>query len=354
MIEKSPLDAYRQAQQRQEAAAMSTANEGGEQISLSDYLVDTTLPFEMPPFSLAIDGVGVIPSGITAVCGKAKNGKTHFLNVIAACLLSEKRIGSMCSTTKLTAPFVWIDTEQSGWEVRLNVNRLFRTIGVDERTDAAKLGLYVYTLRELTVQQKCDAVKMAVDFHRPQFLVIDGVRDLMGDINDQNESIGLAEMLLKMTAALPTMTVISVLHKNDGESAKTMRGAIGTELLNKCNTLFECKKADGWFTVTNVSRQREASPFMFRIDENGDYAALNAADAAEMSTGITPAGVEIAIRAVLEKNPGGLRWAKLVAEVRRELGGGNEKAIKAIIKSINARCPILNIPNSAGGKYTLI
>jgi len=246
-------------------------------IDLEQFIVDTTAPAEQPAYRLEIDGVGIIPPGITAVCGRAKQGKTNLLNVIAATMLSGHEFGTMRQRLPVDK-ILWIDTEQSRWEIQNNAKRLLRTAGLDERTDSRQIGLTILSLRDVDVEQRQDVTVAAIEQFRPQVAIIDGVRDLMHDFNDVTESNDIMQILMSATVADDEMALIAVLHKN--ESTEKMRGHLGTELMNKCNTLLECSKENGVFTVKHVSRQREAQPFRFLIDENGNYAPGDAVVAA--------------------------------------------------------------------------
>ena len=245
-------------------------------IDLEKFVVDTTAPAEQPAYRLEINGVGIIPPGITAVCGRAKQGKTNLLNVIAATMLSGREFGTMRNRERVDK-ILWIDTEQSRWEIQSNAKRLLRAAGLDEQTDSRKIGLTILSLRDVDVEQRQDVTVAAIEQFRPQVAIIDGVRDLMHDFNDVAESNDIMQLLMSATVADDKMALIAVLHKN--ESTEKMRGHLGTELMNKCNTLLECSKDNGVFTVKHVSRQQEAEPFRFCI-ENNDYKPSDAVVAA--------------------------------------------------------------------------
>lgn len=245
-------------------------------IDLQKFIVDTTAPAEQPAYRLEIDGVGIIPPGITAVCGRAKQGKTNLLNVIAATMLSGRSFGTMRQREKVSK-ILWIDTEQSRWEIQNNAKRLLRTAGFDEQTDSRKIGLTILSLRDVDVEQRQDVTVSAIEQFRPQVAIIDGVRDLMHDFNDVAESNDIMQLLMSATVADDEMALIAVLHKN--ENTEKMRGHLGTELMNKCNTLLECSKENGVFTVKHISRQQEAQPFRFCI-ENNEYKPSDAVVAA--------------------------------------------------------------------------
>lgn len=317
------------------AAIINGAVERGDApsvlIDLEQFVVDTSAPLAPPAYRLEIGGVGVLPPGITAVCGRAKQGKTQFLNVIVATLLSGREFGTMRAKDTVTR-VVWIDTEQNRWEIQNNAKRMLRAAGLDETTDTRKIGLTILSLRECSADERCQVVQQALELD-PQVIVIDGVRDLLHNFNDEGESFGVVEMLMNATTN-DDLSLIEVLHKND--ATDKMRGHLGTELFNKCNTLLECVKDNGYFTVKHISRQREANPFVFRINEAGDYEPASAAAAA----GVIDDDAALAMCYDGDRDKG-LDFAQLVKLYAKHASITQLKA-KAIIKDkLNCHPPLI-------------
>ena len=67
-------------------------------------------------------------------------------------------------------------------------------------------------------------------------LIIDGIRDLMYDINSPSESTDLINLLMRWSSGY-NLHIHTVLHLNKGDD--NTRGHIGTELNNKAET--SCK-----------------------------------------------------------------------------------------------------------------
>ena len=290
-------------------------------IDLEKFVVDTTAPAEQPAYRLEINGVGIIPPGITAVCGRAKQGKTNLLNVIAATMLSGREFGTMRNRERVDK-ILWIDTEQSRWEIQSNAKRLLRAAGLDEQTDSRKIGLTILSLRDVDVEQRQDVTVAAIEQFRPQVAIIDGVRDLMHDFNDVAESNDIMQLLMSATVADDKMALIAVLHKN--ESTEKMRGHLGTELMNKCNTLLECSKDNGVFTVKHISRQQEAEPFRFCI-ENNDY---------KPSDAVVAAGVinDADALALCFAEDDGLHFDELIRRYKKFAGLSSQNKARQILK----------------------
>lgn len=201
------------------------------------------------------------------ITGAEKSGKSHFLAGILSVLISGKPFGSI-ECLERPKSIVWIDTEQSAYNVDALMRRVYNQADVYAGTPAADLGLHVLKLRPYDEAQRREIVAAAVERYAPDVLIIDGVRDLIKNFNDEAESFALTNWILQALDARPTMRILAVLHTNP--NGDKMRGHLGTELANKYNDIFICRKEQGQFKVKHGSRGREVhKEFEFRIDENG-------------------------------------------------------------------------------------
>lgn len=100
------------------------------------------------------------------------------------------------------------------------------------------------------------------------FVVIDGIKDLVTSINDEAEATMIASKLLQWTEERGIHIVV-VLHQNKGDN--NARGHIGTELINKAETVLSVTKSDQDNNISIVNpemcRNREPEPFAFEIIE---------------------------------------------------------------------------------------
>ena len=101
-------------------------------------------------------------------------------------------------------------------------------------------------------------------------VIIDGIRDLMKDINSPTESTELVSKLMKWTDERQ-IHIHTVLHLNKGDD--NTRGHIGTELNNKAETIFKIEKDKINSDISSVEamciRDIEFTPFAFYINEDG-------------------------------------------------------------------------------------
>ena len=217
---------------------------------------------ELPPmhFLFRIFGKPCFPRGeLVAVTGKAKSGKTLFNSLLMACCVNyealqvqrtpEERDGCwQCQPVRC----LWYDTEQSEQSTQdILRNRLLRMIGPcasppgeggpggDESSPA---NFYdIFNVRSLHYEERMRLFKTAVRKFRPALVVLDGVRDLMADINDGIRAQEVVEELMKL-AQETDCCLVCVLHQNKGAEDRNPRGWIGTELMNKAFEVYACEK----------------------------------------------------------------------------------------------------------------
>jgi hypothetical protein len=133
---------------------------------------------------------------------------------------------------------VWIDTEQSEDSTHeILCHRIGSLIGQaipDEQ-------YYVYNLRRDNWQDRLHWAEMCIVQHKPDLVIFDGIRDVVGDINNYSEAQTVLDKLLSL-ASWSGACIVCVLHQNKALEDKTLRGALGTELQNKSYETYECQK----------------------------------------------------------------------------------------------------------------
>ena len=200
---------------------------------------------ELPPmhFLFRIFGKPCFPRGeLVAVTGKAKSGKTLFNSLLMACCVNcevlqvqrppEEGDGSCpCQPVRC----LWYDTEQSEQSTQdILKNRILRMIEGDNNFD-------IFNVRCLHYEERMRLFLTAVRKYRPALVVLDGVRDLLADINDGIRAQEVVEDLMKL-AQETDCCLVCVLHQNKGAEDRNPRGWIGTELMNKAFEVYACEK----------------------------------------------------------------------------------------------------------------
>jgi hypothetical protein len=193
-----------------------TRSSGPERIKqLWETLMLTTKPDEVPPL-VSIDRCPVVgPMDHTLIVGKKKSRKSLLVVHLLAIFLKSRE--------NLADHVLLFDTEQGKSHVWKARDRIFRMTNQN---------IPIFYLRGQKPEFRRDFIRETVKNWpiSPKIVVIDGIRDLMSNINDADESTEVIVWLEKLIAEF-NIGVINILHLNKTDS--NPRGHIGTELQNK-------------------------------------------------------------------------------------------------------------------------
>ena len=120
--------------------------------------------------------------------------------------------------------------------------------------------------------ERREIIRYAI-YHTPNvgLVVIDGIRDLMLDINYSTEATKLVGDLMQWTSE-QNIHIQTVLHLNKGDD--NARGHIGTELNNKAETVLQITKdntlPDRSIVAPSIIRSKPFEKFAFRLKEVED------------------------------------------------------------------------------------
>lgn len=106
---------------------------------------------------------------------------------------------------------------------------------------------------------------------QPDLVILDGIRDLVNDINDGVMAQDVIERLMHLASELHCC-LVCILHQNKGSEDKNLRGWIGTELKNKAFEVYECTKdADRVFTwrQTDTRKYDIVDKLLYTVSEDG-------------------------------------------------------------------------------------
>ena len=233
------------------------------------YLLDLSADTADTRFLFNIGGVSTIPAGeLIGIKGRAKMGKSQFAYYLAGVMLAGEQRGNVSPLVKQGKILVF-DTEQSRASLQKCCRRALQLAG---RAMSANYDDFMpFTMRSLTPEERRQSIAQAIATEHPDVVVIDGIRDLLHNFNDLNESSDVIQWLLTLTAE-HGCTILCVLHQNKAKDDGNMRGHLGTELLNKLTDCFEVDKKDGCFTVTCTDSRNVPCPDVsFTIDIGGCF-----------------------------------------------------------------------------------
>ena len=172
---------------------------------------------------------------LVAITGKAKSGKTFVTSMLMACcqsrdVLEFQRIGDE------PLRVLWYDTEQSDESTQdILKNRVMRMVDGDGKL------FDIFNVRGVAWKERRDLLREAVTRCKPDLVIVDGIRDLVNDINDGVLAQEVMEELMHL-ATEHDCCIVCVLHQNKSGEDHNLRGWIGTELMNKAFEVYSCEK----------------------------------------------------------------------------------------------------------------
>lgn len=240
-----------------------------ELLKASRILADET--YQVPPQIMWVDNSTIATLGnFSASTGKAKSRKTFNVSAIVAASLGNKQVLKYkACLPEGKRKILYIDTEQSRYHCHVVMQRILRLAGMQQDVNAANL--VFYGLREYHPTMRLQLIERALEQEQGCGLVIiDGIRDLMLDINDPAESVNIINKLMQWSSVY-NLHIHCVLHLN--KSDDNVRGHIGTELNNKAETVLVIAKSQTLANASEVKplslRDQEFEPFAFKINEDG-------------------------------------------------------------------------------------
>ena len=242
---------------------------------------ETDLPPMQPLFRM-FDVPCFYRGELVADCGKAKSGKTFFLSILMAACLTQKAL-ALERLSERAMKVLWLDTEQSQQSTQeilkdriiplteLNLTEVQPPEG-DNQDSELNDSFFAFNLRGKGYEKRGKMVDTAIRTIKPDLCIIDGVKDLMTDINDAVQATLIMEKLMALAQEL-NCCIVCVLHQNKSEQDRNMRGSIGTELTNKAFEVFQCEIVNekSIFKVTHTysRKQKMKQKFLYRVNEQG-------------------------------------------------------------------------------------
>lgn len=100
----------------------------------------------------------------------------------------------------------------------------------------------IFNVRAEGYDQRLVMLEAAVHHYKPDLVILDGIRDLVADINDGVVAQDCIERLMHL-ASDERCCIVCILHQNKSMEDRNLRGWIGTELKNKAFEVYECSKS---------------------------------------------------------------------------------------------------------------
>ncbi len=223
-----------------------SADMGMDEHRLSDILLASQIKatdiYETPPQIIWIDNSTIATLGnFSASTGKAKSKKTFNVSALVAASLAGKQVlNYRAHLPEGKQRILYVDTEQSRFHCRSVLERILRLAGLPTTTDPENLDFFC--LREYSPSVRVEVIDYALRQNKGYGLVIiDGIRDLMLDINSTGESVEVINRMMEWSSRYD-LHIHCVLHLNKGDN--NVRGHIGTEMSNKAETVLVISKSN--------------------------------------------------------------------------------------------------------------
>ena len=211
---------------------------------------------------------------LTSIAGPAKSGKTFFTSMVMACCIRQQ-VMSLERIRKEPLRVMWYDTEQSRNTTKeILAKRIGRMIGHTDPTgrEFPDEQFFVFNVRAASIKERRELLGVAVATYRPDLVILDGISDLLNDINDGPRATELMEELLQL-ADTYDCNITAIIHLNRTGDKNNLRGWLGTVMLQKSFEVFNCSQVSQTETLSveqSVSRKfRCLDTLYYEIDQDG-------------------------------------------------------------------------------------
>ena len=232
---------------RSSQAKLSQNAKAAKKLSPHDELMQhrVTPETKLPPleFLFKMNGTECFPlSELVANTGKAKSGKTLFLSIVMACCMKQNVLG-LERIREAPIRVLWYDTEQSAQSTQnILCNRIIplsETSSISHLPSDLNDSFYVFNVRGIGWEKRRELLTLAISEVKPDLVIVDGIKDLITDINDGTQATMVVEDQMGL-AQTYNCCIVDVLHQNKSDTDRNMRGWIGTELTNKAFEAWAC------------------------------------------------------------------------------------------------------------------
>lgn len=123
-------------------------------------------------------------------------------------------------------------------------------------------------LKTLKPPDRTNIIEEAIKLYTPDIVILDGIRDLVFDINDPEEATIVVGSMMRWAEEYD-IHVLSILHQNKG--SEHARGHLGTEMVNKSETVVkvDTDPEKNVVCTPEFTRSEPFTPFAFARDGYG-------------------------------------------------------------------------------------
>ena len=231
-------------------------------LSLGEKLLKTAQGDLLLPIPIGTYG------NFSVVSAPPKTKKTFLISILTSVYLGTKNIFSgNIKGHRENKNVIHIDTEQGKWHAQ----KVFKRILDMNDSDYSKF-YYTFGLRTLNHKTRIDFIEYCLE-HKVKntgLLVIDGISDLVSDVNNIEESNSCIQKIMEWSSKY-NIHIICVIHSNFG--SEKMTGHLGSAIEKKCECQIQLEANTvnkDWITVRcKKSRGYSFETFSFKVNEIG-------------------------------------------------------------------------------------
>jgi hypothetical protein len=251
------------------------------EVLLEQAYIDPTVEVDHPPVAISYgdhsyttkEGTKTYPTPIgtygnfSFIGAPPKHKKTFLVTLLSAAYLGgdTKRFTGRLKGHRDDKCIYHFDTEQGAFHAQKTFRRVLDMAKLDNQC------YRTYGLRRYSHQQRLDVIDFAIRTSENLGLVIiDGIADLVSDVNNIDEANQVVQMLMRWTEVY-NIHIITVIHTNWGSTKPT--GHLGSALQKKCETEIHLEKNETDKSLIDVkcksSRGRAFDNFSFFVNNVG-------------------------------------------------------------------------------------
>lgn len=244
--------------------------------------VDFRKKLDYPPTALSLGSMvlqssndkSVVPIPIgtygnfSMIVAPPKTKKSFFVSILVSTFLAGRN--SYCGDIRghrEDRSILHLDTEQGQWHCQ----RVFKRANDMANVEHSEK-YHTFGLRTISYKERIEFIEYCLKekYKDIGLIVIDGIADLVSDVNDIEQSNDCVQKLMEWSANY-NCHIITVIHSNFGTNKAT--GHLGSFLMKKTETEIHLETNDVNNSLINVSCKRSRgysfSPFTFKVNNYG-------------------------------------------------------------------------------------
>ena len=248
---------------------------------IEDCKIDTTKTIEYPPVAISMgekliksykgDSLLPIPictySNISVIQAPPKTKKSFFISLLASAYLNKNNFTGNIKGHRNNNDILHVDTEQGRWHAQKMFKRTLDMSGLKNADN-----YHTFALRILNYKERIKFIDFCLQhqYEKISFVFIDGIADLVSDVNNLEECNACIQKLMEWSAKY-NCHIMTVIHSNFGSDKPT--GHLGSLLEKKVESQIqlEANTVNEEMVTVKCKRSRNFpfDTFSFKINDFG-------------------------------------------------------------------------------------